>query len=132
MSFTFRHLFQSMNFDMIQVKIVPIKKLKAHEKVNRKNLIKVRSQILNSGYAKNPIMVAAKYYVILDGHHRTRALLDFALRQSCVAAESLAEDSAVVLRCGRVSRRGLYCLIYDIISSCPSAAIYLFLTKYTF
>lgn len=61
---------------MNKITIVRIKELKAHEKIDQKNLKKVRWRIFSSACLRNPIIVEAKHYVILDGHHRVQALSD--------------------------------------------------------
>lgn len=59
---------------MGKVKIVQIQDLRAHEKTNKKNLEKVKSQIIKDGYLSNPIIVDKDNNIILDGHHRAEAL----------------------------------------------------------
>lgn len=59
---------------MKNIKIIPIKKLKSHEKTDRKNLMKVRQKIFNSDFFTEPIIVERNNFVILDGHHRTEIL----------------------------------------------------------
>ena len=57
---------------MSEIKIIAIKKLRAHEKVNKSNLNKVKKSILKVGYINNPIIVDQNNFIILDGHHRTK------------------------------------------------------------
>ena len=45
-----------------------------HIQKQRKNLEKIKNQILSDGYLINPIIVDQENLVILDGHHRAEAL----------------------------------------------------------
>lgn len=66
---------------MSKIKVIAIKKLKAHEKVNKSNLNKVKESILKVGYINNPIIVDQNNFIILDGHHRTKALSDLGCKK---------------------------------------------------
>ena len=56
------------------IKLLKIEKLKAHEKTNKQNLLRVKKKILAAAYFSRPIVVDKKTLVILDGHHRTKIL----------------------------------------------------------
>ena len=66
---------------MNKVKIIPIEQLKIHEKIDRKNLVKLKLQIIKDGYLNDPIIVEKNNFVILDGHHRTCSLLDLGYKK---------------------------------------------------
>jgi len=66
---------------MNKIKIIPIQQLKIHEKIDKKNLAKIQSQILKDGYLNNPIIVDKDHFIILDGHHRTHSLLDLGYKK---------------------------------------------------
>lgn len=54
--------------------VVDIQKLIAHERINRTRVTILRSQIRACGTVNKPIVVDKNSGVILDGHHRVRAL----------------------------------------------------------
>lgn len=62
---------------MNKIRIIPIKKLKVHERINKSNLFKVKKILISAGGFTKPIIVDEKYFIILDGHHRAQALKDF-------------------------------------------------------
>ena len=55
-------------------KLLDLKRLKAHEKINRKRLREVKKMIFSARSFTEPIIVEKKHLVILDGHHRARVL----------------------------------------------------------
>ncbi|MCX6761302.1 MAG: ParB N-terminal domain-containing protein [Candidatus Moranbacteria bacterium] len=59
---------------MKKIKLILISKLKPHEEIIPENLEKVKNKIRKNGYLINPVIVDQKNLVILDGHHRVRAL----------------------------------------------------------
>jgi len=63
------------------IKIITIKKLKAHEKTDGINFAKVKKAIRQKGYFTKPIIVDDKNFIILDGHHRTKALLNLGYKK---------------------------------------------------
>ena len=54
--------------------IVEIDKLKEHEEVNREHSERLKNEILSEGVLKKSIAVDRNTNVVLDGHHRLRAL----------------------------------------------------------
>ncbi len=54
--------------------ITDINKLKPHENIIEKNLLKLYKSIKKLNLIKNPIIVEKDNFVILDGHHRYYAL----------------------------------------------------------
>lgn len=66
---------------MKKIRIISIKKLRVHERINRQNLRKIKQTLIAAGQFTKPIVVDDKYFVILDGHHRTQALKDFGLNK---------------------------------------------------
>jgi len=54
--------------------LINIKKLKAHEKTDKRNLTRVKNILYQAKYFTQPIIVEYKNFVILDGHHRAKAL----------------------------------------------------------
>lgn len=56
------------------IKLVEIGKLRAHEQVCPERLAEVMMIIKRQGRINNPIVVARKYLIILDGHHRVESL----------------------------------------------------------
>jgi len=61
---------------MGKIKILPIKKLLIHERINRCRLAEVKSWFERDGFVKNPIIIDQENFIILDGHHRVRALIE--------------------------------------------------------
>ena len=59
---------------MGEIKIIPIADLKPHEEIIPENLEKVKEKIREKGYLINPIIIDQDNFVILDGHHRAKAL----------------------------------------------------------
>jgi hypothetical protein len=59
---------------MGEIKIVSISDLRPHEEIIPENLEKVKDKIEKNGYLINPVIVDESSMVILDGHHRVRAL----------------------------------------------------------
>jgi hypothetical protein len=59
---------------MEKVKIVAIADLKPHEEIILENLEKIKEKIYAKGCLINPIIVDRDNLIILDGHHRVRAL----------------------------------------------------------
>jgi S-sulfo-L-cysteine synthase (O-acetyl-L-serine-dependent) len=53
--------------------LVEFRKLKAHERINKKNYVRLLREIKLNGVVK-PIIIDAESYVILDGHHRAGIL----------------------------------------------------------
>jgi hypothetical protein len=59
---------------MNKIKLILISKLKPHEKTIPENLEKIKNEIYEKGYLANPVIIDQKNLVILDGHHRVKAL----------------------------------------------------------
>lgn len=59
---------------MGKIKLITIARLKPHEEIIPENLEKIKNEIHKNGYLINPVIVDQKNLVILDGHHRVRAL----------------------------------------------------------
>lgn len=59
---------------MGKIKLIAIARLKPHEEIIPENLEKVKNKIHKNGYLINPVIVDRKSLVILDGHHRVKAL----------------------------------------------------------
>ncbi|MDP1845287.1 MAG: ParB N-terminal domain-containing protein [Candidatus Moranbacteria bacterium] len=66
---------------MKKIQIISIKKLKPHEKTNRINLKKIKFQLRKEGRLINPIIVDRDNLIILDGHHRVRALAELGYKK---------------------------------------------------
>ncbi len=56
------------------VRIVDMLFLKCHEKVDEQRLAALKAEIESDGILKKPIVVDANTNVVLDGHHRIKAL----------------------------------------------------------
>lgn len=56
------------------IKLIEIKKLRAHEQVCPQRLAEVTSLINQRGEIINPIIIDKKTKVVLDGHHRVECL----------------------------------------------------------
>lgn len=54
--------------------ILEIARLKEHEAVNEQHLEEMKEWLIRDGVQIDPIIVAKDYMVILDGHHRAKAL----------------------------------------------------------
>ena len=63
------------NVGGFDVSVIEIGKLKGHEMVDGRRLEDLRKQIEADGILKKPIVADKQTNVILDGHHRTAALL---------------------------------------------------------
>jgi L-serine kinase (ADP) len=59
---------------MRKIKIVPINKLKFHEQTDKQNLKRIVGNIRKDGCVKDPIVIEKDNFIILDGHHRAKAL----------------------------------------------------------
>lgn len=59
---------------MGEIKIISIADLRPHEEIIPENLERVKEKIRDKGYLINPIIVDRDNLVILDGHHRVKAL----------------------------------------------------------
>lgn len=57
-----------------KIHFVDIQKLVAHERTNHAHLIDVQAQIHACGMVRRPVVVDKDSGVILDGHHRVKAL----------------------------------------------------------
>jgi len=57
-----------------KVVLININKLRSHEKIDHNHLEELILKIKQDGLLKNPVVVDDKYFIILDGHHRVRAL----------------------------------------------------------
>lgn len=66
---------------MPNIKIISIKKLRAHEKIDESNLKKVKKSILKINRLNNPVVVDKTNLIVLDGHHRIRALNDLGFKK---------------------------------------------------
>ncbi len=65
--------------------LVRIDKLIGHERVSSTRLRAVRSAIHTDGVVRRPVIVERNSEVILDGHHRVRALRDLGAKRVPVA-----------------------------------------------
>lgn len=66
---------------MDKIQIIPIKKLKPHEKTNRINLKKIKCRLCEEGQLINPVIVDRDNLIILDGHHRVSALAELGYKK---------------------------------------------------
>ncbi len=57
-----------------RVCLLPIKTIKAHEKTSQKHVRELKEIIKFRGYFTKPVVVERRYNIILDGHHRVKAL----------------------------------------------------------
>ncbi len=58
-----------------------IHKLIAHERVDRGRFIEVRRLLRKEGVVRRPVIVDRRSHVILDGHHRVRALRELGAKR---------------------------------------------------
>ena len=56
--------------------LISLSKLKFHEEIDREYLEKLKSEILNDGFLRKPIVIDRETKVIIDGHHRAKALIE--------------------------------------------------------
>ena len=63
------------NMERFDVSVIEIVKLKGHEMIDKRRLEDLRKEIEFDGILKKPIVADKQTNVILDGHHRTAALL---------------------------------------------------------
>lgn len=59
--------------DSPEFRLVPLARLKAHERYDEGNVRQLVEEIRAKGVFADPIWVARKSYVILNGHHRVEA-----------------------------------------------------------
>jgi len=64
----------------MKIDLLPLKKLKRHEKINLKKAYKLIKEIKEKKYLEFPLIVEKKYLIILDGHHRFFCLKKLNLR----------------------------------------------------
>ncbi|MCI4371901.1 MAG: ParB N-terminal domain-containing protein [Thermoplasmata archaeon] len=58
----------------IRFAVVELAKLRGHEETRPQLLAELTAKIKRDGYLKQPILVADRDFVILDGHHRVEAV----------------------------------------------------------
>jgi hypothetical protein len=63
------------------IRYLKIAELRPHEKTSQKNLAAVKQKILTRGYIKNPVVVDKSHNIILDGHHRVKALSELGYKK---------------------------------------------------
>lgn len=80
-----------------QVELLRIDRLRPHEEILDNRIEAVRSEIEETGVVDYPILVDNQYHVILDGHHRHRALINHGVDRVPVVAVDYDEDSLVKL-----------------------------------
>lgn len=56
------------------ITLIDINKLKPHEAIDFQRLRELAKRIRKNGHLKNPIVVDRTSFVVLDGHHRLKAL----------------------------------------------------------
>jgi len=61
-------------------KLIPIKKLKSHENINKNHLSEIIYKLRKERVLRNPIIVEKNHLVILDGHHRVNAFKKLGLK----------------------------------------------------
>jgi len=69
---------------MNKISIIQNSVLKQHERVDPKHLQKVYLGIKKSGFVRDPIIVGENTNIILDGHHRYKALVKLGLTKAPV------------------------------------------------
>ncbi|MCR4397562.1 MAG: ParB N-terminal domain-containing protein [Firmicutes bacterium] len=68
--------------------LLEIDRLRPHEQVDERRLEELQKEIDRDGVVRQPIMVESQSMVILDGHHRVRALA----RLGCTVVPSYLVD----------------------------------------
>lgn len=61
--------------------LLEINKLKEHEEVNEKHLEEMKEWLIREGVQIDPIIVANGQFIILDGHHRAKALQEMGYKR---------------------------------------------------
>lgn len=69
----------------MNITYVDIACLVEHEHVDHKRLEVVRAKLLTEGVIRRPVIVDKATNIILDGHHRVRALQELGIRHAPVA-----------------------------------------------
>ena len=97
--------------------VVELRRLHGHERIRPALLKELTEQIRRDGFLKRPILVAARDFVILDGHHRAEAirslgctkipvyLVDY--ESDFVSLATWPDATVVVVSKKEVIRRGL-------------------------
>lgn len=82
-----------------QTCLILIEKLKYHEDVSKKRVLKLMRDIQSRGLVINPIVVSKQSYVVLDGHHRVAALKMIGVRTvPAYVVDYFSDDIRVYLR----------------------------------
>lgn len=98
---------------MYRLELVRIDQLRAHEETIEERLRRLKAEILADGVVKVPILVDTKTMVILDGHHRVRALKELGMRLVPAALVDYDSDCIKVL-----SWREDYCVSKELVRVC--------------
>lgn len=76
---------------------IRVDKLRPHERTNPKNLAKIKASLLSRGYVKNPVVVDKDHKIILDGHHRVKALHELGYKKIPVILVDYRDSKIIVL-----------------------------------
>lgn len=79
------------------IKYLKIKDLHPHEKTDSRNLTMVIHKILARGYIKNPVVVDKDRKIILDGHHRVKALSELGYKKIPVFLVDYLDAKIIVI-----------------------------------
>ncbi|HTT35630.1 MAG TPA: ParB N-terminal domain-containing protein [Thermoplasmata archaeon] len=82
--------------ETIEFAILPIVRLRRHERTERPRVDEVRLDILRRGVVDEPVLVARGSLVVLNGHHRLAALRALGARRAPVYLVDYA-DGAITL-----------------------------------
>lgn len=82
---------------MVDVELVPLDWLKAHEQIRPLRLNQLRDKLEVQGYVHKPLLVDRETGCILDGHHRFRSAHMLGLkRMPCLMFDYLDDDRITV------------------------------------
>ncbi len=82
-----------------KVKLIAIRKLRAHEETSPERMLEVMREIKKMGRLKNPVIIDKETKVILDGHHRVRILKKLGCKKAPVMmVDYMSDEVRVFLR----------------------------------
>ena len=114
-----------------QYNLIDIDLLRPHEQIDPNRLKEIKKQLIKDGVQREPIIIEGNNLIVLDGHHRIRALKD--LGYSKVVAHKINyDDSNLILKTWhpalKGSKKDLHTILHNhfvtsetqqILSRCP-------------
>jgi len=89
--------FQEPLGQKFEIKEVDINKIHPHEEIIPRELERVKNSLLEDGILKYPVVVSQDYYVLLDGHHRWKALQELGCKKIPCVVFDYFNDMAIMV-----------------------------------